>query len=345
MNDETRKPGSEAELIDEFRKIFRADDPPTDLLLGIGDDAAAFEPGVDPDSKFVVTADMLVEDVHFTLKTHSLYDIGYRTAVANISDIAAMGAQPRWGVATVAVPSDLSRKDILDLARGLGDPMSKFDARIIGGDMTSSPDRMSLSMTIIGETSFNLAIRSGAKLGDSIAVTGSLGKSGAGLSLLLDREIEVPESVREYLVDTHHKPVPRVMAGKILANLAGIHSMMDISDGLGIDIGRICAASNVGCRIWEEQIPISNEVLAVAEAIDRDHLDFVNSGEDFELLITGDEKAIELAVEVFRDNGLDLDLSIIGEIIDQPFGMHIARVDGSVVNPASLGWDHFSRKE
>jgi len=341
MGSESNKPSSENELVAMFKNLFEPADPPTDLLLGIGDDAAVFEPGVDPETKFVVTTDMLVEDVHFIRKFHSFYDIGWRSAVANISDIAAMGAHPRWGVASLAATGDMTTDDIMEFARGINNAMRAHSAFIIGGDLASSKSGITVSITLIGETTGRIVTRSGAQLGDQIAVTGNPGMSGAGLALLLDENIDISSDVREKLIQKHLRPEPRVLAGKIFANNTDIHSMMDLSDGLGIDLARICEASEKGARVFEEQIPVAKEVIETALLLGRDPLEFVNSGEDFELLITGDERAIEYVSGVLREYPDQPKLTVIGEIIDKPFGMHLARVDGSVINPAELGWDHF----
>jgi thiamine-monophosphate kinase len=341
----TQKPGSESELVEMFKALFKPEFPPSDLLLGIGDDAAVFEPGVDPETKFVITTDMLVEDVHFRREFHSFYDIGWRTAVANISDIAAMGAHPRYGVASLASPHDMTTEDIMEFARGLNDAMVAFESYVIGGDLTRSTDKMSTSLTIIGETTGRILTRTGAQLGDVVAVTGSLGVSGAGLAVLQADNPLIGEELREVVVNKHLRPVPRVWAGQVCAGTEGIHCMMDISDGLGIDIGRLCRASRTGVRIFEEQIPIADETRKIAEILNRDSLEFVNSGEDFELMVVGDPQAVEGLMHFLSNHPYTLPLTIVGEILDEPLGMHLARIDGSVVNPSELGWDHFRTRE
>jgi thiamine-monophosphate kinase len=341
MNSRKQKPGSESELVELFKSLFEPELPPSDLILGIGDDAAVIEPGVDPETKLVITTDMLVEDVHFRRDIHTFYDIGWRTAVANISDIAAMGAYPRYAVASLASPPYMTTDDIMEFARGLKDAMEPFEAYVIGGDLTRSTDKMSTSITLIGETTGRILTRGGAQLGDVVAVTGNPGESGAGLAVLLDNESKVPGDLMESIVQRHLRPIPRVWAGQAFAGIEGIHSMMDLSDGLGIDIGRICDASATGVRIFEEKIPYSENLLEVAHALDRDPLEFVNSGEDFELLVVGTDQAIESAIHLFDNHPDKLKLTAIGEILDFPLGRHLARFDGSIVSPSELGWDHF----
>jgi thiamine-monophosphate kinase len=352
METRENKPASEAELIALFKSLFEPEEMPSDLLVGIGDDAAVIEPGVDMEMKTIITTDMLVEDVHFRRNSHSFFDIGWRTAVANISDIAAMGGIPRWGVVSLAATSDMAVDDIMEIARGLKEAMSDHGAFVIGGDLTSSTSKVSISMTVIGESSSMITTRRGAQLGDVIAVTGKLGWSGAGLAILENEDSEVPDDLRELIINKHKKPVPRVRAGNVFSNISGIHAVIDISDGLGIDLisdglgidlSRLCRAGSVGCRIFEERIPVPDEVLKVAEILGRDHLEFVTAGEDFELLVVGDESAIDTADQAIRESDNESGLSKIGEIIDEPFGMHLARVDGSVLNPAMLGWDHFRK--
>ncbi len=343
MTPEKQIPESEADIVAIFERIFRPDIIPSDLLIGIGDDAAVFEPGVDPDTKLIISTDMLVEDVHFRRDIHSMYDIGWRTAVANLSDIASMGAQPRWGVATLAVPDGITGEDFEQLGLGIRDAMLKHEAYVIGGDLAKSPDKIVISMTLIGETTQRVLTRKGAQLGDVIAVTGNLGGSAAGLALLNEPDADVPDAVREKLIQIHKSPIPRVWAGQVLAGNDGIHAVMDISDGLGIDLGRICDASGVGCRIFEERFPIAEEVDKAAKALKRDTLDFINGGEDFELLIVGTEKAIEYVSNVLEEDPDQPEITSIGEIIDPGLGRHLGRIDGSIVNPSLFGWDHFAK--
>jgi thiamine-monophosphate kinase len=343
MEFEKNKPESESELVEVFKCIFESGEMPLDLIVGIGDDGAVYEPGVDTEMKTIVTADMLVEDVHFRKKYHSYFDIGWRTAVANISDIAAMGGIPRWGLVTLAVSSDMSVNDIMEICYGLKAALDEHGALVIGGDLAKSPDRMTISMTLIGESTGNILRRKTAQLGDIIAVTGSLGWSGAGLALLESDFNDISDDVRNLVINNHKKPTPRVNAGQIFSNVNNIGAVIDISDGLGIDLSRICAASHVGCRIFEEKLPVSPEIKIVAKAMKKDYLEFATAGEDFELLVTGDEGAIDTVDKVLKADKNAPKLTKIGEIIDEPFGMHLARVDGSVLNPANLGWDHFRR--
>lgn len=354
-NDEI--PHSEAELICEFKRLFAPSDSASDLLVGIGDDAAVIEPGSDPDLKIVLTADMLVENVHFRRSIHSAYNIGWRTAVANLSDIAAMGAYPRWGICTLAVPEDISKEWIMEFAAGLKDAMLAHESYIIGGDLTRSKDNISVSMTLYGETVSRFIARSGAQLGDYIAVTGTLGASGAGLVVLEainkvtdkigGKESQIIDKIDNEIIDKliqkHLKPEPRIWPGIVLAGNDGIHSMMDISDGLGIDLGRLCNASKVGARLREEFIPFASGVKEVAKVLGCDPLDFVNSGEDFELLITGSIDALKQAASILAEDKNQPQLTVIGEIIDPNFGIIMLREDGSVVDPSDLGWDHFRK--
>jgi thiamine-monophosphate kinase len=341
MESKINKPVSEAELVAIFKSIFESEELPPDLIVGIGDDAAVYEPGVDTEMKTIVTADMLVEDVHFRRKYHSYFDIGWRTAVANLSDIAAMGGFPRWGLVTLAVTQDMSVNDIMEICYGLKAALDEHGALIVGGDLAKSPDRMTISMTLIGESTGNILRRKSAQLGDIIAVTGNLGWSGAGLAILELDFKEIPEKISNLVVANHKKPIPRILAGQIFSNLEGIGAAMDISDGLGIDLSRLCAASHVGCRIFEEKLPVPDEVKKVATAMKRDYLEFATSGEDFELLVTGDASAIDTAEKALQSEANGVKLTKIGEIIDEPFGMHLARIDGSILNPSDLGWDHF----
>ena len=346
MTNEYAKPGSEKEIISLFEKIFAPDHIPGDLLIGIGDDAAAVEPGSDPDTKFVFTADMLVENVHFLPEFHTPYDIGRRCAVANLSDIAAMGAIPRWGILTLALPERISTDWLEDFAKGMRDALNTEGTQIIGGDLTRSTEEIVISLTIIGETTGRLIRRKGAMLGDFIAVTGDLGASSAGLAILKAGEsISVPENIREKLIEKHKCPIARVRVGEICANNEGIHAMMDISDGLGIDLGRLCEASGVGARIFEDNFPISHEVREAAKILNRDVLDFVNGGEDFELLIVGNGGSLDNISQILEEYESEPKLTIIGEIIDPAFGLLLARSDGTVVNPSSMGWDHFKMKK
>lgn len=260
----------EFSLIDTY--FNRNQIPRADVILGIGDDAACVE--LKPLHQLVVSTDTLVECVHF-LSDWDAYDIGYRSVMVNVSDIAAMGATPCWALLALTLPN-LNKGWLERFSNGLHDALNQFNIRLIGGDTTSGP--LTITLTLQGQVLNNKAItRSGAKSGNIIWVSGELGGAAAALK----RTPRIPETHYQRLQKKLMAPVPRVDLQPILAQYAT--AAVDISDGLSADLNHICRRSKVGACLSLADIPIH----PLVEKYYSNPLTFaLSGGDDYELCFT-----------------------------------------------------------
>jgi len=226
------------------------------IKKGIGDDAAVIRPSASGEF-LVITTDMLLEGVDFRPEWTTPRRLGCKSIAVNISDLASMGARPLFFTVSLAVPADISRRWILDFYDGLTDPASACGARLIGGDLSHTTDGIAISITAIGESVHRrILYRSGGCAGDSLYVTGVLGRSAAGLQLLRNGCLHPRSRARLEALCVHQSPESRCDAGRWLAQCGLVHCMMDLSDGLSSDLPRMCAASKVGAEILTADLPI-----------------------------------------------------------------------------------------
>lgn len=291
----------EFEFIAGIRKMF----PVPQGMLGIGDDCAVIpqEDGMET----LVSTDMLVEGSHFLLEDIGPRQLGWKSAAANFSDIAAMGGSPVGSFLALALPSGLPQGWTDAFLTGFKEISDKYGFALLGGDTTASKDRLCICVTVLGRAVRGRSLkRSGARPGDLVCMTGTAGDSAAGLYAILHsipREEEVP-----YLTGRHYLPTPRIKEGMMLASTAGIHSMMDISDGIGSDLRHIMEESGTGMEIDLNSMPLSKELKQFCRKNGLDPFDFAaDGGEDYELLFTADPSA-EAAIQVQH--------SVIGKVTD-----------------------------
>jgi thiamine-monophosphate kinase len=251
------------------------------ILLGIGDDAALWQPS--RSHRSVISTDMLVEGVHFTRASMSLEDAGWRSMAAALSDLAAMGARPVLATVALGVPVANGSREILELYKGIGAAARRFNITIAGGDLSRS-ESVTISVTVVGEVRpSNVKTRAGAKPGDVLAVTGELGASRAGLETANEPGL-IEGAGSDAALQAFRRPVPRIAEGRFLAASANVTAMMDISDGLSTDARRLCAASDCAAEI--EDIPVATCAREVAQRLGEDSARFaLAGGEDFELLV------------------------------------------------------------
>jgi len=259
-------------------------------IVGIGDDAAVLPSS--SSQHVVISTDLLVEDIHFTRKTATLYDIGYKAAAANLSDIAAMGATPTAIFVAIALPPSFIEEDWHEFYRGLAVPCKRYKVQLLGGDTSASPTSLFIAITIMGQVApGHFLTRHGAKNGDLIYVSGTLGDSAAGLAYLNQSKRPPKSAIRskpmKYLVQRHLQPTARVPLGELLASQPYASSAMDLSDGLSGDLRHLCRQSRVGALIDSEQIPMSQQMQHYAKRIRATPLHWsLHGGEDYELLFT-----------------------------------------------------------
>jgi len=248
-----------------------------DVELSIGDDCALVNPA--DNKSLAISCDTLVENVHF-LADIPAHALGYKSLAVNLSDLAAMGAEPAWFTLALTLP-DVDQPWLAHFSEGLFEIAEYYGIALIGGDTTRGP--RSISITINGQVPKGTALtRDGAKIGDWVYVTGTLGDSALGLDILRGVKTVNTED-KEYLINRHYYPTPRVLAGQALRTLAT--SAIDLSDGLMSDIGHILTASKVGAVIDVNQIPLSNSIKA--NLSHEDALSYaLTGGEDYELLFT-----------------------------------------------------------
>lgn len=255
---------------------------PPEILTGIGDDAAVIKP---VGGKSLVTSDMLIEGVHFDLSFTTFNQLGHKFLAVSISDIFAMGGEPKYFLISLGIPGSYKKEHIEELYSGILKIAKKFRISIIGGDTCASRNGLVLSGTLIGAAK-KVITRSGAGEGDGIFLSNNIGDSAMGLRLLRKSVRKVhsfsPSTNRLRLMKRHLMPEPSP-----LKSTAGITSMIDISDGLLIDLSHICDESRAGAVIYRERIPVSRELRAAAKNLGMDALEFaLKGGEDYVLLFT-----------------------------------------------------------
>lgn len=248
------------------------------VRIGIGDDAAWVE---NRSGSSLVTADLLIEGVHFDLRWTSLFDLGYKSLAVNLSDIAAMGGVPAYVVLSLGIPAHFDSEQIDAFYRGIKALATRSGVALIGGD-TNVARVLIVSVCVIGHAPRRPVRRAGAKIGDDIYVTGTLGDSALGLKLLQRRSAVSKRQSVAQLLARHHRPAPRLAAGALLAEEGLATAMIDISDGLTQDLGHICQASGVGATIWSGSLPLSRMYRALAGADETRYA--LSGGEDYELL-------------------------------------------------------------
>jgi thiamine-monophosphate kinase len=304
----------------------------TTLLCGIGDDAAVLKPTLGMVQ--LATADMLVEDIHFTLATITPWQLGYKSLAVNISDIAAMGGIPRHALVSLGLPRHLPVSFVEQLYAGMKQLAAQYHVNIVGGDTVSSPKALVINVTVIGEAEPERVIyRSGARHGDVIAVSGTLGDSAAGLHILM-QDMKFPFA--DTLIKAHVTPQPQVDIGRMCSQY-GVHSMNDISDGLASEIYEICNASNVGARIYEGKLPVSQALAAFAAELGKEPAEYaLYGGEDYQLVFTA-------APQQLADIQLQLTyitFAVVGEITNER-GITLVRHDGTEQSILPRGYNHF----
>jgi thiamine-monophosphate kinase len=316
------------------------------VTLGIGDDAALLE--VPADRSLVATLDTLVEDVHFRRDWTGPEDLGWKSLAVNVSDIAAMGAEPLAAFLSLALPPETEVGWVEVFARGMAECAREYRCQIAGGDTVRSPERVMITVTLLGTVERGKAVlRSGAQVGDCLCVTGTLGDSAAGLAILQQRGGSADPRGRksrtiDALLAAHRRPRPRLDAARALAASGQVTAMMDLSDGLASDARHLAARSGVGARVWREALPISEAARTVAPLLGADPADWaLHGGEDYELLFTVPPASLDLVRERLRP--LNVPVTVVGEIVEE--GVWLEEGNGRAVSLEPKGFAHFRSGE
>ena len=293
-------------LIDLISRQFKVPEGVT----GIGDDCAVIPQREGFDT--LISTDMLVEGSHFIPGRISPEDLGWKSAAVNLSDIAAMGGRPDGTFLSIAVPKGTDVGWLERFISGYRQLSERFSCPLLGGDTTSSPDRICINVTVTGSVPSGRALRrDAAREGDLICVTGCLGDSALGLRMLLDGSTGHPDY--RYFTSRHCRPLPRVEEGMALARTPGVHAMLDISDGLGSDLRHILEASGKGAVVECSAVPFSAQLRAYCSEHGLDPLEpALCGGEDYELLFT---------VDAGSESSIPVEHRVIGRITEPGEGL------------------------
>ncbi len=328
-------------LIDRLAGIVSVERP--DVVVGIGDDVAVL---ADTGNELLLaTVDCQVEDVHFLRDRITPRQLGRRALAINLSDIASMGGEALYALVSLVLPAETEVAWIEEVSRGLREEADRFGVAVVGGNMARSPKGALLDVCVLGRVRReHLLLRSGARPGDRVLVTGSLGDSAAGLYLLLEPNLDVPAEDRERLLARHFTPTPRLREAAVIAQARLATAMIDVSDGLSSDVGHVCDRSGVGVRLWAARLPISSAARRVAELIGKPPWRLaLEGGEDFELCFTAAPEAVEtLADAVQHQTGTPV--TVVGEVLPADEGRWLVLEDGREVPLEARGWEHFSGK-
>jgi len=328
-------------LIDHLTKKFKNNLPTT--IKGVGDDAAVIF--ISEEESLLVSTDFLLEGVHFNLMYMPLKHLGYKAVAVNVSDICAMNGIAEQITVSIAVSSRFPVEALEELYEGIQLACEQYNIDLIGGDTASSLTGLMISVTAVGRAKTNeITYRTGAKEHDLLVVTGDLGGAYMGLQVL-EREKEVFKASpsiqpdldgHDYIIERQLKPEARKDIIGFLKTLEVVPtSMIDISDGLASEILHLCKASNVGCHVYDEKIPIDAQTSIAAIDFNLDpHTCALNGGEDYELLFT-------VAQSDFEKIKGNPNMTIIGHITDATDGIYYVDKNGSAIELAAQGWNHF----
>lgn len=330
-------------LIDRLTK--NVDQKVDSTEFGIGDDAAVIT--VSDNTSLLVSTDMLIEGVHFNLMYMPLKHLGYKAVAVNVSDICAMNGVAEQITVSIAVSSRFPIEALEELYDGINTACQMYNVDLIGGDTTTSLTGLTISITAIGRAKKKeISYRSGANEFDLLVVTGDLGAAFVGLQVL-EREKEVFKANpniqpdldgHDYIMERQLKPEARIDVIRFLKELNVVPSaMIDISDGLASEIMHLCKASNVGCRVYDEKLPIDGKTSMTAIEFNLDPVTCaLNGGEDYELLFT-------VKQDDFDKIKGNPHMTVIGHVTDQTDGMYYVDKNGAVIELRAQGWDHFKK--
>jgi thiamine-monophosphate kinase len=313
-------PGAEFDLI----RRFLAGAAPPDAAVGPGDDAAVLRDGV------VLTVDLSIEDVHFRRAWLDAEEVGWRAAVASLSDLAAMAAQPVGLLLSLAVPEADAADAALRLATGVRNAAEHAGCALLGGDLTRSPGPWILDIVGVGRAQ-RPVLRSGARPGDALFVTGQLGGAAAAVRAWRAGREPEPDARAAFA-----RPLARIAEACWLAERASLHALLDLSDGLAGDAAHIAAASDVGIVLDADAIPVHPAAASLPDALDV----ALSGGEDYELCFAAPSEHVEREREAFERN-FGLRLTRVGSVV-QGAGVRLRSASGAERPLAAGGFQHFT---
>ncbi|MGO9308062.1 MAG: thiamine-phosphate kinase [Spirochaetia bacterium] len=339
-------------LIERIRAALPLPGP--NVVMGIGDDVAVLKAASAPggaaravaggESVWLATCDVQVEGAHFLRGAIPPRSLGRKALAINLSDIASAGGVPRYALVSLGLPAGLEVAFIDELYAGLREEGTEFGVDIVGGNISRSRLGIFIDVFLLGEANRDdVVLRSGARAGDVVMVTGSVGDAAAGVALLLDPGLEkmTDAAYADTARSRRDRPAPRVREGALIGSLRQASAMIDVSDGIAGDLRHVCERSGVSFRLHADRLPVSAANRALSRAARGDEWHFaLHGGEDYELLFTAPPgRAGELAQRVASETGTPV--SVIGEIIPEAERPVLALPDGSSRPLEESGWDHF----
>lgn len=324
-----------------------------DVVVDVGDDAACVAwggPDVSDGDLLLATADMLVERVHFDLRFTSAYRLGRKALAVNLSDIAAMGGRPGYALISLGLTGDEPLGFIDDLYRGILDLGTCFGVKVVGGDIVRSPCGLAVSVAVFGKGTRpgEVKTRRGARPGDAILVTGTIGRSALGLKLLEDVELEEkalaagvsPARIAEFK-GAHLDPFPRIAEGQAVAAFHASGAMIDISDGLGNEVNHIARESGVGARVLKDLLPFEEDYLEICRIGEIAPVPLaLFGGEDYELVFTVRKNEVDQLISSV-ESSTGTRCHVIGEVLPPGSGVWLVSGAGEAENLEASAYDHF----
>ena len=332
-----RRQLTETQLIRKFtRSIEAAGVHPGGLVLGVGDDAAVFNGPRGED--FVVTQDVQVENRHFSRKWFSGRELGWRLAAVNLSDVAAMGAAPRYALSSLVLPRLLDTGYVDQITKGIVSHLARFDAALIGGNVSSSDAALTCDLTLIGSCRRGRAWRRNALAGDAVVLVGAVGEAAAGLDLLTSGDYK-SRGNEARLVRAFKSPQPQLDVAKLLSRVNSVHGAIDVSDGLSTDLRRVCRASGLGCEVNAGSLPLSRALSEFCAVRGCDADDWMlRGGEDYALILCVAPRAARRLCKRI-ESGTGRSANIIGRFTEAGDTVFL-RADGRRDRLPDTGWDH-----
>jgi thiamine-monophosphate kinase len=330
----------EFQLIAAFaRRIRRRGSRAPGVVVDVGDDGAVLRASARED--LVATTDAMVEGRHFERRWLTGRELGWRLAAVNLSDLAAMGAAPRFALVSLAIPPGVPERYIEDIERGVVDHLARYGARVVGGNVSSIDGPLVVDLTLLGACARGRAWRRRARPGDAIVVAGVLGAAAAGAVLLRGRKKTGP------LVRAYVKPTPRLDVVRALTRSGGaapspVHGAIDVSDGLSSDVIHVCEASRVGCEIDATRLPISPAVRAFCRERGLEAVEWaLHAGEDYALVLSVPARALRRVSRAIERAGAPA--SVVGRFTKHRGVYHVIEARGRARTFRARGWDHLQR--
>jgi thiamine-monophosphate kinase len=334
----TERSRTEHELIAAFaRAIDAAGVRPPGLVAGVGDDTAVVRPESGKDT--LLTQDVQVEGRHFERRWLSGRELGWRLAAVNLSDVAAMGGEPRYALLSIVAPTDVPQSYLLDAVRGVVAHLSQYRAAVVGGNVSSTEGPLVCDMTLTGVVAAGRAWRRRAREGDAIVVAGELGAAAAGLVLLRTMRRVAPGG---RLVRAFKRPEPRLDVARLLRSNPAVHGAIDVSDGLSGDLVHVCRAAGLGCEVDGGALPVSRTTELFCRTHGHEPAEWaMRGGEDYALVLAVSPRSAKSVCDRIRTR-LEIPARVVGRFTRAKGVYRMTYPDGSVHRFQPGSWDHFA---